>query len=144
MAVHLCEALEDGGVVPLEQREPLDPARQAAAPSTARRALPRFSDEAIEANRRIVDALRVIAERQGTTPAQLALSWVIRAGTTSIPGTTKPSRMQENAAAATSSSRTTISRGSTTHLRTERRPEPAARKTAWPATAAEPSSRLLR
>ncbi|MFH9861336.1 aldo/keto reductase [Streptomyces sp. NPDC017202] len=67
----------------------------------ARRNLPRFSDEAIEANLRIVDALRTIATRKGITPAQLALAWVIQAGTTPIPGTTKPSRMQENAAAAT-------------------------------------------
>jgi aryl-alcohol dehydrogenase-like predicted oxidoreductase len=65
----------------------------------ARRALPRFQDDAITANGRIVDALRAIAERKGITPAQLALAWVIAAGTTPIPGTTKPERVAENAAA---------------------------------------------
>jgi aryl-alcohol dehydrogenase-like predicted oxidoreductase len=66
----------------------------------ARRNLPRFSDEAIAANLRIVDALRTIANEKGITPAQLALAWVIQAGTVPIPGTTKPSRVEENAAAA--------------------------------------------
>lgn len=66
----------------------------------ARRNLPRFSDEAIDANLRVVDTLRGIAERKNITPAQLALAWVIQAGTTPIPGTTKATRMEENAAAA--------------------------------------------
>lgn len=66
----------------------------------ARRNLPRFSDEAIAANLRIVDALRAIAARREITPAQLALAWVIQAGTTPIPGTTRPGRVEENAAAA--------------------------------------------
>lgn len=66
----------------------------------ARRNLPRFADEAIAANLRIVDALRTIADTKGITPAQLALAWVIQAGTTPIPGTTKPHRVEENVAAA--------------------------------------------
>ncbi|WP_422390390.1 aldo/keto reductase [Arthrobacter sp. N1] len=66
----------------------------------ARRNLPRFSDQAIEANLRIVDALRLIAKEKNITPAQLALAWAIQAGTVPIPGTTKVSRMEENAAAA--------------------------------------------
>jgi aryl-alcohol dehydrogenase-like predicted oxidoreductase len=66
----------------------------------ARRDLPRFSDEAIAANLRIVEALRAIADEKGITAAQLALAWVIRAGTVPIPGTTKATRVQENAAAA--------------------------------------------
>jgi aryl-alcohol dehydrogenase-like predicted oxidoreductase len=66
----------------------------------ARRSLPRFSDEAIAANLRIVEALRAIADEKGITAAQLALAWVIRAGTVPIPGTTKATRVQENAAAA--------------------------------------------
>jgi len=60
----------------------------------ARRNLPRFADEAIAAN------LRTIADTKGITPAQLALAWVIQAGTTPIPGTTKPHRVEENVAAA--------------------------------------------
>lgn len=65
----------------------------------ARRNLPRFSDEAIEANLRVVDALKVIADEKGVTTAQLALAWLVQAGTVPIPGTTKPSRVEENAAA---------------------------------------------
>lgn len=67
----------------------------------ARRNLPRFSDNAIAANLRIVDALRVIADQKAITPAQLALAWLIQAGTVPIPGTTKVGRVEENAAATT-------------------------------------------
>lgn len=66
----------------------------------ARRNLPRFSDEAIDANLRIVDALKVIADEKGVTTAQLALVWLIQAGTVPIPGTTRASRVEENVAAA--------------------------------------------
>jgi aryl-alcohol dehydrogenase-like predicted oxidoreductase len=65
----------------------------------ARRNLPRFSPEAIEANLRLVGLLRTIADRRGITSAQLALAWVIAQGTVPIPGTTKRSRLSENAAA---------------------------------------------
>ncbi|MCY1718693.1 aldo/keto reductase [Microbacterium sp. SL62] len=66
----------------------------------ARRNLPRFSDEAIEANLRVVAALKVIADEKGVTTAQLALAWLIQAGTVPIPGTAKAARIEENAAAA--------------------------------------------
>ncbi|MEG8036368.1 aldo/keto reductase [Sphingomonas sp. LR61] len=66
----------------------------------ARRNLPRFSDDAIDANLRVVDALKVIADEKGVTTAQLALAWLIQAGTVPIPGTTKASRVEENVAAA--------------------------------------------
>ncbi|WP_068148295.1 aldo/keto reductase [Rhodococcoides corynebacterioides] len=65
----------------------------------ARRNLPRFSDEAIDANLRIVAELRKIADGKGITPAQLALAWVVHNGTTPIPGTTKPNRVEENVSA---------------------------------------------
>ena len=65
----------------------------------ARRNLPRFDDAAIRANLRIVEALRLIADEKGITAAQLAIAWVINAGTVPIPGTTKASRVEENAAA---------------------------------------------
>lgn len=42
----------------------------------------------------------MLAESKGITPAQLASAWVIPAGSPPTPGTTTPSRMQENAAAA--------------------------------------------
>ncbi|KTR51222.1 aldo/keto reductase [Curtobacterium oceanosedimentum] len=66
----------------------------------ARRNLPRFSDEAIDANLRVVDALEAIADEKRVTTAQLALAWLIQAGTVPIPGTTKASRVEENVAAA--------------------------------------------
>ncbi|SDQ55184.1 aldo/keto reductase [Microbacterium sp. cf332] len=66
----------------------------------ARRNLPRFADDAIAANLRVVAALRSIADEKGITPAQLALAWLVQAGTTPIPGTTKPGRVEENVAAA--------------------------------------------
>ncbi|MFC7927860.1 aldo/keto reductase [Microbacterium laevaniformans] len=66
----------------------------------ARRGLPRFSDEAIAANLEIVDALRAIAQRKGCTTAQLALAWLLAQKTVPIPGTTKRSRLEENAGAA--------------------------------------------
>jgi len=65
----------------------------------ARRNLPRFSDEAIDANLRVVAALKVIADEKDVTTAQLALAWLIQAGTVPIPGTTKAARIEENAAA---------------------------------------------
>lgn len=65
----------------------------------ARRNLPRFSEEAIDANLRVVDELRAIAQDKGITPAQLALAWIVNAGTVPIPGTTKPERIDENVSA---------------------------------------------
>ena len=62
--------------------------------------LPRFSDEAIDANLHVVEALKVIADEKGVTTAQLALAWLMQAGTVPIPGTTKASRVEENVAAA--------------------------------------------
>ncbi|WXF92591.1 aldo/keto reductase [Curtobacterium flaccumfaciens pv. flaccumfaciens] len=76
------------------------PGRTASPAGDARRNLPRFSDEAIDANLRIVDALKVIADEKGVTTAQLALAWLIQAGTVPIPGTTRASRVEENVAAA--------------------------------------------
>ncbi len=61
----------------------------------ARRNLPRFSAEAIDANLRVVEALKVIADEKGVTTAQLALAWLIQAGTVPIPGTTKASRVKK-------------------------------------------------
>jgi aryl-alcohol dehydrogenase-like predicted oxidoreductase len=66
----------------------------------ARRNLPRFSDKAIDANLHVVEALKVIADEKGVTTAQLALAWLMQAGTVPIPGTTKASRVEENVAAA--------------------------------------------
>jgi aryl-alcohol dehydrogenase-like predicted oxidoreductase len=67
-----------------------------------RRSNPRFSDENLEANRRIVAKVREIAAEKGITPAQLALAWVLSRGEdiVPIPGTKRRQYLEENAAAA--------------------------------------------
>ncbi|HET9118313.1 MAG TPA: aldo/keto reductase, partial [Pseudonocardiaceae bacterium] len=66
---------------------------------------PRFQGEAGEANERIADAVRQVAQRLGVTAAQVALAWVYaqaeRLGVSivAIPGTTRPERIDENLAA---------------------------------------------
>jgi aryl-alcohol dehydrogenase-like predicted oxidoreductase len=64
--------------------------------------LPRFSESALESNNRLVDNVATIAEGIGCTPVQLSLAWVISRGphVIPIPGTRKPDRLRENAAAA--------------------------------------------
>jgi aryl-alcohol dehydrogenase-like predicted oxidoreductase len=71
------------------------------AASDWRRTNPRFSDENFDQNRRLVDALREIAEERGRTPAQLALAWLLHQGDdiVPIPGTRRTTRLHENAAA---------------------------------------------
>jgi len=66
-----------------------------------RRGNPRFQGEAFQANLRLVDALRAMADEKGVTASQLALAWVLAQGddVVPIPGTTKPERVEENAAA---------------------------------------------
>jgi aryl-alcohol dehydrogenase-like predicted oxidoreductase len=64
---------------------------------------PRFTDEAMSANARIVDVVRMVAERLGATPAQVALAWVLARGAhvVPIPGTKKQRYLEDNAASAT-------------------------------------------
>lgn len=70
--------------------------------SDFRAGLARFADDAAEANRRIVDVVRAVAARRDTTPACVALAWVLAQGehVIPIPGTTKVERLRENLAAA--------------------------------------------
>lgn len=67
-----------------------------------RSTLPRFTAEAREANKALVDLLQATATRKGTTPAQIALAWLLaqRPWIVPIPGTTKLARLEENLAAA--------------------------------------------
>jgi aryl-alcohol dehydrogenase-like predicted oxidoreductase len=67
-----------------------------------RAALPRFSPEARAANSPLVEVLRAIAGRLGATPAQIALAWCLAKAPfiVPIPGSTRLSRIAENAAAA--------------------------------------------
>jgi aryl-alcohol dehydrogenase-like predicted oxidoreductase len=66
-----------------------------------RNTVPRFSPEARQANRALVDVLSAIAERKHVTPAQLALAWLLaqKPWIVPIPGTTKLHRLEENAGA---------------------------------------------
>ena len=47
--------------------------------------LPRFSGENLEANLRLVEALREVAEGRGATVAQVAIAWVASRGETIVP-----------------------------------------------------------
>ena len=63
---------------------------------------PRFTDEAIAANRAIVDVVRSVASRHAATPAQVALAWTMAQGehVVPIPGTKRTRYLEENMAAA--------------------------------------------
>jgi len=67
-----------------------------------RNIVPRFTPEARKANQVLVGVLRSIAERKGTTPARLALAWLLaqKPWIVPIPGTTKLHRLEENIGAA--------------------------------------------
>ena len=67
-----------------------------------RSALPRFAPEALKANQAMVDLLGRIAGQKKTTPAQVALAWLLaqKPWIVPIPGTTKLERLDENIGAA--------------------------------------------
>jgi len=64
--------------------------------------VPRFTPKARKANQSLVDLLAGIAARKNTTPAQLALAWLLaqKPWIVPIPGTTKLQRLEENIGAA--------------------------------------------
>jgi aryl-alcohol dehydrogenase-like predicted oxidoreductase len=68
-----------------------------------RRANPRFTEENLRENLRIVDEVRTVAAEAGATPAQVALAWVLSRGDdlAPIPGTKRVARLEENVAADT-------------------------------------------
>lgn len=59
---------------------------------------PRFTPEAIEANRGVVDLLARIGEQKDATPAQIALAWLLaqKPWIVPIPGSRNLSRLDEN------------------------------------------------
>jgi aryl-alcohol dehydrogenase-like predicted oxidoreductase len=67
-----------------------------------RAGLPRFQQEALQANLALVERLKTIAAERGATPAQIALAWLLaqRPFIVPIPGTTKLHRLEENLGAA--------------------------------------------
>jgi len=65
--------------------------------------LPRFTQEALKANQTLIELINTIAVKKNTTPARIALAWLLakRPWIVPIPGTTKLSRLEENIGALT-------------------------------------------
>jgi aryl-alcohol dehydrogenase-like predicted oxidoreductase len=63
---------------------------------------PRFQEDTLQANLRLVEAVRAMAEDKGVTAAQLALAWVLAKGpdVVPIPGTKRRRYLEDNVAAA--------------------------------------------
>jgi aryl-alcohol dehydrogenase-like predicted oxidoreductase len=59
---------------------------------------PRFSPEALAANRAVVDLLKRVAEKKNATPAQIALAWLLaqKPWIVPIPGTRNLDHLNEN------------------------------------------------
>ncbi|MFJ2760371.1 aldo/keto reductase [Streptomyces prasinus] len=70
-----------------------------------RRRMPRFTGENAVANAALLAPVRAVADAHGATPGQIALAWVQQRAAVHglpvvpIPGTRKPSRVEENTAA---------------------------------------------
>ena len=71
-------------------------------PSDLRSRNPRFTPEAIRANRSVVDLLAEIGRQKGATPAQVALAWLLeqKPWIVPIPGSRSLGRLDENLGAA--------------------------------------------
>lgn len=69
--------------------------------SDFRNILPRFTPEALKANRSLIELLTDIGKRSNATPAQVALAWLLarKPWIVPIPGTTKLERLEENVGA---------------------------------------------
>jgi len=67
-----------------------------------RKNLPRFAPEALQANQKLITALEQIAKKKKSSPAQIALAWLLaqKPWIVPIPGTTKLHRLEENIGAA--------------------------------------------
>ena len=63
-----------------------------------RSTIPRFSHENLQKNIVLVDYVKELADRKGTTPARVALAWLLhqKPWIVPIPGTKKVERLQEN------------------------------------------------
>ena len=60
--------------------------------------LPRFTPEALKVNQQLVERIASIAEEKNSTPAQIALAWLLaqKPWIAPIPGTTRLNRLDEN------------------------------------------------
>jgi aryl-alcohol dehydrogenase-like predicted oxidoreductase len=63
-----------------------------------RRSLPRFDDQHMAANQKLVDTVKSVATRHGATPAQVALAWVLAVAPDAvpIPGTKRKAYLDDN------------------------------------------------
>lgn len=63
-----------------------------------RRSLPRFNDEHMAANLKLVEIVKGIAERRKATPAQVALAWILKIAPDAvpIPGTRRRKYLDDN------------------------------------------------
>ncbi|MFV0600908.1 MAG: aldo/keto reductase [Brachymonas sp.] len=71
-------------------------------PNDLRRDFPRFTPEALEANFKVVDFLRDLAARKQSSPAQIALAWLLaqKPWVVPIPGGTRIAHLDDNLPAA--------------------------------------------
>jgi aryl-alcohol dehydrogenase-like predicted oxidoreductase len=71
------------------------------APDDWRRNNPRFQGENFQRNLDLVARVEDLARKKGCSPAQLAIAWLLARGhdIVPIPGSTRPERVEENAAA---------------------------------------------
>jgi aryl-alcohol dehydrogenase-like predicted oxidoreductase len=67
-------------------------------PGDFRRSLPRFDDEHLTANQKLVDIVKAVAARRAATPAQVALAWVLAVAPDAvpIPGTKRRTYLDDN------------------------------------------------
>ncbi len=67
-----------------------------------RRLSPRFQGDNLDANLRLVAAVKALADERGCTPGQVALAWLLAQGPDilPIPGTRRIARLEENVGAA--------------------------------------------
>ena len=64
--------------------------------------VPRFQKENLEANQKLIDLIKMIANNKNITPSQVALSWVLaqKSFIVPIPGTRSLERLKENTSSA--------------------------------------------
>jgi aryl-alcohol dehydrogenase-like predicted oxidoreductase len=66
------------------------------------RTLPRYAEDALDANLAVVEVVKSIADQQDATPAQVALAWLryradaLGVASVPIPGTRRAARVEEN------------------------------------------------
>ena len=77
-------------------------AADALSEKDRRRDMPRYQGDNAKANQKLVDALKPLAAKEGCTPAQLAIAWLLSRKPFVVPlaGTGKRKWLEENAEAA--------------------------------------------